>query len=314
MELEQTEVGGVPVAQGDKSLMDVETARAVAQIQGSMAIAKRFPRDEVQAMNRIKQAAQRRKLAEAAEYEYKRGGSLVSGPSIRAAEAIKQAWGNIISGVTEVKRDSMKRESTMLAFAGDLESNTWKFLEFTVPHVRDKSDGAVALNSSRDVYERTMNDGSRRERNCILAVVPGDVTETFLEECNKTLSKSDTPLKDRITSMLKAMEEVAVTRAMIENTFGCKADAITERQLSQLRRIYQSLKDGFGNVGDYFKLPQDHGGKASDLNSRVKAATPVPAKKAEPEPTVEKQTLREPEKQDTFDNFQGGPVNPHSIK
>lgn len=303
MELEQVE-SGLPAVQQEKSLMDVETAKAVAQIQGAMAVAKRFPRDEVQAINRIKQAAQRRKLAEAAEYEYKRGGSLVSGPSIRAAETLQQCWGNIMSGITEVKRDPIKRESIMMAYAGDLETNTWKFLEFTVPHVRDKSDGAVALNSSRDVYERTMNDGSRRLRNCILAVIPGDVTDSFLEECDKTLSKSDTPLKDRIASMLKAMEEVAVTRAMIENTFGCKADAITERQLSQLRRIYQSLKDGFGTVGDYFKLPQDHGGKASDLNSRVKAA--VPAKKSEPEP--------ETTKQGDFENFQGGPVNPHSIK
>lgn len=312
MELEQVDAGALPAAQTEKSLMDVETAKAVAQIQGAMAVAKRFPRDEVQAVNRIKQAAQRRRLAEQAEYEYKRGGSLVSGPSIRAAETLQQCWGNMMSGITEVKRDSLKRESTMLAYAGDLETNTWKFLEFTVPHVRDKSDGAVALNSSRDVYERTMNDGSRRLRNCILAVIPGDVTDSFLEECDKTLSKSDTPLKDRIAAMLKAMEEVAVTRAMIENTFGCKADAITERQLSQLRRIYQSLKDGFGTVTDYFKVPQDHGGKASDLNSRVKAANPNA--KGAVEPTVEKQTLREPEKKDTFDTFQGGPVNPHSIK
>ncbi len=313
MELEQVDAGALPAAQTEKSLMDVETAKAVAQIQGAMAVAKRFPRDEVQAVNRIKQAAQRRRLAESAEYEYKRGGSLVSGPSIRTAETLQQCWGNMMSGITEVKRDPVKRESIMMAYAGDLETNTWKFLEFTVPHVRDKADGAVALNSSRDVYERTMNDGSRRLRNCILAVIPGDVTDSFLEECDKTLSKSDTPLKDRIAAMLKAMEEVAVTRAMIENTFGCKADAITERQLSQLRRIYQSLKDGFGNVTDYFKVPQDHGGKASDLNSRVKAASPN-VKKPDTDSTVEKATSRDPEKQDTFDNFQGGPVNPHSIK
>lgn len=311
MELEKVETDTAPAVQNEKGLMDVAASRAVAQVQYAFMSAKRFPRDEMQSMNRIKQAAQRRKLAEAAEYEYKRGGSLVSGPSIRAAEAIKQAWGNIISGVTEVKRDPIKGESTMMAFAGDLESNTWKFIEFSVPHVRDKSDGAVALKSSRDVYERTMNDGARRERNCILAVVPGDVTETFLEECNKTLSKSDAPLKDRIVAMLKAMEEVAVTKAMIENTFGCKAEAITERQLSQLRRIYQSLKDGFGTVTDYFRVPQDHGGKASDLNQRVKAANPN-VKGADS--TVEKATSQDSGKQDTFENFQGGSVNPHTIK
>lgn len=75
MELEQVDAGALPAAKTEKSLMDVETAKAVAQIRGAMAVAKRFPRDEVQAINRIKQAAQRRRLASPAEYEYKRGGS-----------------------------------------------------------------------------------------------------------------------------------------------------------------------------------------------------------------------------------------------
>jgi hypothetical protein len=269
---EQAEyASNLPTVQQEKSLMDVEVAKGIAQIQGAMAIAKKFPRDEMLAMSKIKQSAQRRRLAEAAEYEYKKGGSLVSGPSIRAAEAIKQAWGNILSGVTEVKRDTLRGESTMLAYAGDLESNNWKFIEFTVPHTRDKTGGQEALKSSRDVYERTMSDGARRERNAILALIPGDVTESFLEECNATLSRSDTPIQERIVAMLKAMEQAGVTRAMIENTFGCKAEALTERQLAQLRRIFQSLKDGFGAVGDYFKLPTDHGGKAKELNEQLKA-------------------------------------------
>ena len=255
----------------EKERLDVESARAVAQMQGAMAIAKRFPRDESQAMSRIVAAGQRRKLAEAAEYEYRKGGSNVSGPSIRAAEAIQQAWGNIISGITEVKRDGIKKESMMLAYAGDIETNTWKFVEFTVPHTIDTQNGPKALKSGRDIYERTMNDGARRLRNCLLAVIPGDVVETFLEECNKTLSKSDTPLKDRIASMLTAMEAVGVTKAMIENTYQCRTDSISERQLAQLRRQYAGIKDGFGTITDYFKVPQEPV-KATDLNEKLKAA------------------------------------------
>ncbi len=251
----------------DTSLLEVDSARAVAQIQGAMMVAKKFPRDEVQAMNRIMAAAGRRKVAEQAEYEYSKGGSNIAGPSIRAAETISQAWGNMISGITEVMRDENKKESLMLAYAADMETNNWKFIEWRVPHTIDKTGGQQkALTSGRDIYERIMNDGSRRLRNVLLAAIPSDVTDSFIEKCNETLSKSDTPLKDRLSQMITAMAEFGVTQPMIENKMGCAYSAITERQLAQLRRIYQAIKDGFYKVSDYFK-EADKAPKASSFNS-----------------------------------------------
>lgn len=243
----------------DPSLMDVNSARAVAQIQGAMAIAKRFPRDENAALNRITNAAKRRRVAEQAEYEYSKGGSSVSGASIRAVEVISQAWGNMISGITEVKRDPETKESVMLAYAADLETNNWKFIEWSVPHTTDTRAGAKNLSSGRDIYERVMNDGSRRLRNCLLAVIPSDVTDHFLDECNKTLNQDDVPLVTRLSQMCDAMKGIGITQPMIENKMGCAFGSLTERQLAQLRRIYQAIKDGFGKPNDYFKeaLNQD---------------------------------------------------------
>lgn len=257
----------------ERSMVEVEVARAVAQIQGSMTIAKKFPRDENLALNRIKQASARRRLAEQAEYEYSRGGSKIVGPSIRAAETVAQAWGNIDMGVIELNRDSSKGESLAMAYAVDLETNTWKHVTFSVPHVRDTKQGSKRLTESRDVYETVMNSGSRRLRNCILAVIPGDVMDEFIEGCNKTLSQDSIPLTKRIDDMFKAMKELEVTQAMIEQKMQCKLAAITERQLAQLRRIYQSIKDGFGGVSDYFPVPTgDVGTAAKDLNARQKVA------------------------------------------
>jgi hypothetical protein len=291
----------------EKGLIELESAKAIGQLQSAMAVAKRFPRDEVQAMSRITAAAGRRRLAEQAEYQYAKGGTSVAGPSIRAAEAIGQAWGNLMSGVTEVRRDPTKKESVMLAYAGDLETNTWKFLEFTVPHTIDTRNGAKELSSSRDIYERVMNDGARRLRNCLLSVIPGDVVETFLDKCNETLSKDEKPLKDRIAAMLKAMEEFKVTKPMIENQYQCKSDAISERQLASLRRIYQSLKDGFGKIEDYFKVPQGEAttGKAADLNAKVKQ-TAGPTIKANP--VAGSEARQNAPEEPSFDNFEGTKV------
>lgn len=266
----------------EKGMIELESAKAIGQLQSAMAIAKRFPRDEVAAISRITAAAGRRRLAEQAMYEYAKGGTSVAGPSIRAAEAIAGAWGNLTSGITEIKRDSVKKESVMLAYAGDLETNVWKSLEFTVKHEIDTRNGPKPLTSGRDIYERIMNDGSRRLRNCLISIIPGDVVETFLDKCNETLSKDDKPLKERIIAMLKVMQEFHVTQPMIENQYQCKAEAISERQLASLRRIYQSLKDGFGRVEDYFKVPQgENTGKAADLNAKVKAGVVVAPKPEE---------------------------------
>src|SRR5690349_331414 len=80
-------------AQG--ALTSIAADKAVAEVQAMLTIAKRFPRDEARAYQKVQTACQRPMLAEAARYTYNRGGSEITGPSIRLAEAIAQLWGNI---------------------------------------------------------------------------------------------------------------------------------------------------------------------------------------------------------------------------
>ena len=68
----------------------IEASRAIAEAQGKLVIAKRFPRDEVQAYIRVAQACQRKGIAEKAFYSYSRGGGTVSGPTIRFAEDVNE--------------------------------------------------------------------------------------------------------------------------------------------------------------------------------------------------------------------------------
>ena len=60
--------------------------------------------DEIRAMDNILNAFTRPTLAEQSQYQYSKGGSDVSGPSIRSAEAIAQLWGNIEFGFREITR------------------------------------------------------------------------------------------------------------------------------------------------------------------------------------------------------------------
>lgn len=67
-------------------------------------------------------------------YEYPRGGTKVTGPSIRLAEAMAQNWGNLDYGLIELEQKA--GESQVMAYAWDLETNTRQTIVFSVPHIR----------------------------------------------------------------------------------------------------------------------------------------------------------------------------------
>lgn len=219
-----------------------------------MVIAKKFPRDEVESFNRILRVCQRKRLAEGAMYEYPRGGTKVTGPSIRLAEAMAQNWGNIDFGILELEQKS--GESQVMAYAWDLETNTRQTKVFSVPHMRGTKRGNVPLTDPRDIYEMVANQGARRLRACILGVIPGDVVDAAVEECQKTLVSGNTePLIDRVRKGIKLFEDkFSVTKQMIEKYIGCKTEAFSENDMLRLNNVYRSLRDGMAKREDYFEI------------------------------------------------------------
>lgn len=249
-------------------------------VKAQIFMAKQFPRDTFQAMDRILDAVKRPSLAQAAVYQYARGGSNISGPSIRLAEVAAQNWGNLDYGVRELERH--ETESVAQAYAWDLETNVRVEKTFTVPHVRDTRSGSKALTSDRDIYELVANNGARRLRAAIMEVIPGDVFEKAVQIANQTLAgQSDQPLSDRIAVMLKGFDEsYGVTKEMIERKVQRKAEAISERQYAMLIGIAQSLKDGMGTIGDFFEVAEDDP-EADKLADKF-AGKPEPATQSAP--------------------------------
>lgn len=231
---------------------DMMVARQAQEVQVAMLAAKKFPRDELLAIDRIKKSCQRMSLAEVAIYSYPRGGQNVTGPSIRLAESIAQNWGNMDFGVLELER--RENSSEMMAYAWDLETNTRSTKTFTVRHKRDTRQGSKDLTDERDIYEMTANQGSRRVRSCILAVVPGDVVELAITESRRTLAEGDTrPVTEILKEMLKAFKDIDVSQEMIEKYMNKKAADLLKEDLIDLRGIYKAIKDGNSKKEDYFK-------------------------------------------------------------
>lgn len=245
-------IGFEPKSQSTNSMLQVSESRAVAEVQAAYVIAKKFPRDENASFMRIMKACERPLLAEQSMYAYPRGGQLVTGASIRLAEALAQNWGNIDCGVREISQsDGM---SVAEAYAIDLETNTRIVKTFHVPHSRDTKQGKKRLTDSRDIYELVANQGARRLRACILGIIPGDVVDAAVSRCGKTMESSDVPMADQVRKLVIAFDELGVKAEHIEKRLGHKLDATIPQEIVILRGIYKSIKDGMADRSQFFDI------------------------------------------------------------
>jgi hypothetical protein len=241
-----------PESQSENALVQVDQSRAVAEVQAAYVIAKKFPRNQSECYANIMDACKRPFLAEQAMYAYPRGGTMVTGASIRLAEAMAQAWGNLDCGVREVSQSN--GVSVAEAYAIDLQTNTRVTKIFHVPHVRDTKKGRIKLTDARDIYEMVANQGARRLRACILGILPGDVVEAAVERCKKTLESSDVPISEQIRKMIVAFDEFGVKVEHLEKRLGHKMESTISTEIVALKAIYKSIKDGMASREDFFDI------------------------------------------------------------
>ena len=229
----------------------VEASRAIAEAQGKLIIAKRFPRDEVQAYAKAMEACQRPAMAEKAFYSYPRAGQTVEGATIRFAEELARCWGNIDYGIKELSQDDGKSE--MQAYAWDLETNAQSVQNFTNPHQREQKGKMVTLTSQRDIYENNANMATRRLRARILAILPGWFVEDCIAECKRTLAgKNDTPLIDRVKKMILQFAKLGVTQEQIEKRLKKKIETMNADDFVEYTGIFNAIKNGESKVAEWF--------------------------------------------------------------
>lgn len=262
---------------GGGALAKAQESKSVQEIQAALTIAQKFPRNQATAYQAIMESCKRKFLAEQAVYAYPRGTQTVSGPSIRLAEVLAQNWGNMDFGIKEL--ESKDGFSVVEAFAWDMQTNTRNTKIFHVPHIRySKKFGNQKLTDPRDIYELIANQGARRLRACILAVIPGDITEEAVNACERTMASDELPKEDRIRKLINAFKEVDVKVEHLEKRLNHKMDATSEAELVTLRNIYKSLKDGFAAREDFFDIGgpvvEGEGGIKDLISNKAKPKMP----------------------------------------
>lgn len=286
-------MSSAPVAAAPRTAAtEAEMQRAITEVQASIVLAKRFPRDYDVCVKEIERECGRTQLAEVATYEYAKGGTKIEGPSIRLAEALALSWGNIHSGWRELSRivQNGVTYAEVEAWAWDMEKNKREAVNFKVKLMRDTKKGSYPLRDEREIYEHCANQAKRRERAAILAVIPGWVQDMAIDLCKETLAK--TVNAETTAKMIAAFKDrFDVSKEQIERFIQCKIDAITPGQVVRLRQIYNSLKDGMSNKSDWFeevKPEESPDAKGNDaLKAKLATAVSASAGSAEPSASTE---------------------------
>jgi hypothetical protein len=263
----------------------VEQSRAIAEVRGAIMVAQDCPRDPVIARAQMLDSCNQTYLAERAFFRFPRGKkqnpvtgkweeNILSGPSIHLARELARLWGNIQYGVKEMRRDDIAGESEMLAFAWDVQTNTRIETTFIVPHRRDTKTGTQLLTDMRDVYENNANQGARRVRECVFAVLPPWFTEAAKAACVKTNADGGgKPLVERISEALDRFAEMRVTTAQLQTKVGAPVGQWTGQHLATLIVVYRSLANGETTVDSEFPPEVLH---TDDIDPAAPAPGPAP--------------------------------------
>ncbi len=274
-----------PGGNGNSPTALAEQHRAITEVQAALTIAMSNPRDEKLKIDQIITSCQRVGVAEEAAYVFSRGGAEITGPTIRLMEVIAQKWGNIVWGFRVLAQyhgiGGRAGESSVEAFAWDLESNSKAMRVFNVEHKLGlKGGGTKILTDPRDIYEWTANNAQRRVRTCLENVIPRDVTDRAVEECSETLKANFTVTPETMLKLTASFHKFKVTRLQIEARIQRRLDALTPAQYLSLRKIYKSIEEGMSTPADWFgevaDEPQKKTGTDAAKESLRKAAPNKP--------------------------------------
>ncbi len=278
--------------------VSIEQERAIAEAQGQLILAKKFPRDLTSAHAELMTACKSPAFAAQAFYTVPNRGH---GPSIRFAEEVARVYGNFQYGHRELSRDATKSEVEV--FAWDMQNNNRSIRQITVLHVRDKGGSAVPLKDQTDIDNRVANVASKQMRGRILALMPKWLVAEAIDECKKTIEGNNTePLEVRVRKMTQAFTRFGVTTSHLEAYLGHSLDKVLLDELVDLTGVFNALKEGTP-ASDFFGAAEKaeandqaaasladtaKAGAATQTKKPTAAKAAATPKEVKPEPSAEK--------------------------
>lgn len=222
-----------------------------SEVDMQIATAKQYPRDLQMVLNRIQTLATLdEETAGDCFYTLRRGGGeqVIEGLSVRFAEIIAGAWGNLRAQARIIGNDG--RTITAQGVCHDLETNFAVSVEVK-RRITDKNGRTY----NEDMQVVTGNAACAIAfRNAVLKVVPKSITKRIIENVKQVAIGQAMDLETSRSKMIAYFGKLGVSQAALFTYLGVKRiNEVDAQMIFELRGLANALKEGTTTIADTFK-------------------------------------------------------------
>ena len=241
-----------------------------SEVDMQVSTAKQYPRELPKVLNQIATyATMDVETASECFYVLRRngdhGGSAIEGLSVRMAEIIAGAWGNLRVQTRIIGNDG--KTITAQGICHDLETNVAVSVE-----VKRRITDRNGRTYSEDMQVVTGNAASAIAfRNAVLKVVPKAVTKKVVAEVKQVALGQAIDLETSRQNCLANFAKAGVTEKMIFELFEIsKIEEIDKNLLFELKGIWNAIKEGSTTVQEAFVKPVEERKQAEEAKRKAK--------------------------------------------
>ena len=231
-----------------------------AEIDTQIATARAFPRSIKKFMNDVmSMATVTTEVAESCVYALPRGGKVVEGPSVRLAEMVASAYGNLRTGARVVYNDG--KHVTAQGITHDLEKNIMHTEEVKRSIMQHEWKNGAKTGKMVTMNEDMQTVTGRAAcaiayRNSVFKVVPAALINDVIEQLKKTIKGTIETLAARRDKAMEYFKSLGVKDGQIFDALEVKGvEEIDLDKLVILRGMYTALKNGEATIEGMFPPP-----------------------------------------------------------
>lgn len=258
-----------------------------SEVDMQVSTAKQYPRELHKVLNQIATyATMDTETASECFYVLRRngqqGGTAIEGLSVRMAEIIAGAWGNLRVQTRIIGNDG--KTITAQGICHDLETNVAVSVEVK-RRITDKNGRTF----SEDMQVVTGNAASAIAfRNAVLKVVPKAVTKKVVADVKQVALGLAIDLETSRQNCLANFAKAGVTDKMIFDLFGIsKKEELDKEMVFELRGLWNAIKEGTTTIEESFIQPVKERNQAAAVKAKaeeVKAKAEAAAKRTQQQP------------------------------
>lgn len=229
---------------------EITSLENITRAESDIAIttAKNFPRS----ISKFRQDAMTmatidEEVAASCFYRLSRGGKTIEGPSVRLAEIVASAWGNLTFGARIIEEG--EKFVVAQGIAHDLEKNVRTTVE-----VRRRITNKEGQRYNDDMISTTCNAAcSIALRNAIFKTIPFTYAKVIFEQAKKTAIGSARTLGDRRQQMVEAFGKMGVSQDMVLGAVQkISLEDVGLSEIETLIGVFTAIKDGETTIEEQF--------------------------------------------------------------